>query len=378
MMELESDLDRRTRTSTAAGTATSLNLDAVTKTYGPVVAAQDVSLEVTQGEFVTLLGPSGSGKTTTLNLIAGFEHPDRGRVLIGGTDVTRLPPNKRNLGMVLQGYALFPHLTVRENVAFPLRARRYPGSHSKAVDQALEIVSLEGYGDRRPRELSGGQQQRVALARSFVNRPPVLLMDEPLSALDRALRTRMQTELRRIHREIGTTVIYVTHDQEEAMSLSDRVVIMHDSRVVQIGSPREIYTSPSSRFVAQFMGKASTIPVQLQPCVGADNYDSALQSDGTPIRGRRTGDTSGAAEGIAVLRPEDARLGRPQDPRSVNTFQVRVNEKVFLGDKIVCTGDFVSGEPCEFWLPHEDDAEVSLGTPMTVSWRVEQTALVQD
>ena len=354
---------------------TTLELDAVSKAYGPVMAAQDVSLEVAQGEFVTLLGPSGSGKTTTLNLIAGFERPDHGRVLIGGADVTRLPPNKRNLGMVLQGYALFPHLTVRQNVAFPLRARRYKGSHAKAVEEALKIVSLDGYGERRPRELSGGQQQRVALARSIVNRPPVLLMDEPLSALDKALRTRMQSELRRIHREIGTTVVYVTHDQEEAMSLSDRVVIMHDSRVVQVGSPRDIYTAPSTPFVAQFIGKASTIRVRLRSGSSGDIFESAICADGTEIHGRRTGGTDGPI-GIAVLRPEDARLGRQEDP-SANSFKVRINEKVFLGDKIVCTGTFESGDSCEFWLPHDQDADVSLGIPLTVTWRREQTALVE-
>jgi ABC-type Fe3+/spermidine/putrescine transport system ATPase subunit len=323
-----------------------------------------------------LLGPSGSGKTTTLNLIAGFERPDHGRVLIDGTDVTRLPPNKRNLGMVLQGYALFPHLTVRENIAFPLRARRYKGSHAKAVDNALEIVSLDGYAERRPRELSGGQQQRVALARSFVNRPPVLLMDEPLSALDRALRSRMQSELRRIHREIGTTVVYVTHDQEEAMSLSDRIVIMHDSRVVQVGTPRDIYTAPSTPFVAQFIGKASTIPVRLESTPSGKSFGSAVCADGTEIHGHRTGGTGDAPHGIAVLRPEDARLGPPEDP-SANTFKVRINEKVFLGDKIVCTGTFESGDSCEFWLPHDQDADVSLGTPLSVAWHQEQTALVE-
>jgi putative spermidine/putrescine transport system ATP-binding protein len=377
MIQLKSQHTRSQTVPTGPSAETTLHLDAVTKTYGSVIAAEDVSLEVAQGEFVTLLGPSGSGKTTTLNLVAGFERPDRGRVLIDGSDVTRLPPNKRNLGMVLQGYALFPHMTVRENVAFPLRARHYRGSHTKAVDEALEIVSLDGYGDRRPRELSGGQQQRVALARSFVNRPPVLLMDEPLSALDRALRTRMQSELRRIHREIGTTVVYVTHDQEEAMSLSDRVVIMHEARVVQVGTPRAIYTCPSTPFVAQFIGKASTIPVQLQPTVAGNAFESGRCPDGSRIDGRRTGGTSGPAQGIAVLRPEDARLGRPEDPRSSNTFEVRVREKVFLGDKIVCTGTFGSGEACEFWLPHEQDGDVRLGTPLTVSWRKEQTALVQ-
>jgi len=355
-------------------TSTSLQLEGVTKRYGAVTAAQGVSLEVAEGEFVTLLGPSGSGKTTTLNMIAGFERPDEGRVRIAGADVTGLPPNKRNLGMVLQGYALFPHMTVRENVGFPLRARGIKGDQGKAVDQALEIVSLEGYGERRPRELSGGQQQRVALARSFVNRPPVLLMDEPLSALDRALRTRMQSELRRIHREIGTTVIYVTHDQEEAMSLSDRVVIMHESRIVQVGTPREIYTSPRTPFVAQFMGRASSIPVRLRAQTSGD-YGRAVCKDGTEIQGRRTGGSGEVSEAIAVLRPEDARVGRSDD--AANTFKVRINEKVFLGDKIVCTGTFESGDPCELWLPHDQDRDVTLGTPVSVSWRPEQTALVE-
>jgi putative spermidine/putrescine transport system ATP-binding protein len=201
-------------------------------------------------------------------------------------------------------------------------------------------------------------------------------MDEPLSALDRALRSRMQAELRRIHREIGTTVVYVTHDQEEAISLSDRVVIMHDSRVVQVGTPREIYTAPVNPFVAKFIGKANTIAVRLRSTSNGDAFGTAVCADASEIHGRRTGGTGEVSEAIAVLRPEDARLGRPRDAGS-NPFKVLVSEKVFLGDKIVCTGTFESGEPREFWLPHEQDGDVGLGTALTVTWRKEQTALVE-
>ena len=239
-----------------------LELIGVEKHYGSLRAVDRVSLAIAQGERLALLGPSGCGKTTTLNLVAGFLAPDAGEIRIAGKDVARLPPHKRNTGMVFQSYALFPHLPVTENVAFGLRMRRLERSAiARRVAEALALVRLDHLGDRYPRQLSGGQQQRVAVARALVNRPAVLLLDEPLGALDLKLRKRLQVELAQIHREIGTTFVYVTHDQEEAMSMATRIAVMNDGRVEQVGVPSEIYYRPTSRFVADFIGESNFLDV---------------------------------------------------------------------------------------------------------------------
>jgi len=237
-----------------------VKLDRVAKTYGPVRAVNDVSLDVHEREFLTLLGPSGSGKTTMLMLIAGFEQPASGEILIRGASVVAQPPHRRDIGMVFQSYALFPHMTVFDNVAFPLRARKTPGREIDArVRQVLDIVRLPGVEKRYPRQLSGGQQQRVALARAVAYRPSLLLMDEPLGALDRKLREEMQLELKTIQRELGVTTLYVTHDQQEALALSDRIAIMNHGDLVQIGSPVELYESPADDFVAGFLGDVNLL-----------------------------------------------------------------------------------------------------------------------
>ena len=237
-----------------------VSISKVRRDYGSVVAVDDVSLDVEAGEFVSLLGPSGSGKTTLLMMLAGFEQPQSGRIVIGGGDVTRVPPNKRNIAMVFQKYALFPHMSVEENIAFPL-AMRNVDKHERAdkVRKALEMVKLGGYGRRKPAELSGGQQQRVALARAIVFDPPVILMDEPLGALDKKLRQHMQIELKQLQRRLGATVIYVTHDQEEALTMSDRVAVMNHGRLMQYGPPRELYDVPADAFVADFLGEMNFI-----------------------------------------------------------------------------------------------------------------------
>jgi spermidine/putrescine ABC transporter ATP-binding subunit len=227
----------------------------VHKAYGRVVALNDLSLDIAEGEFLTLLGPSGSGKTTTLMLIAGFERPTRGEISIRGESVVTRPPERRDIGMVVQSDALFPHMTVFDNVAFPLRTRRLPGrTVATRVSEALEAVRLPAVHDRYPRQLSGGQQQRVALARSLVYRPSLLLMDEPLGALDRKLREEMQSELKAIQRDLGVTTLYVTHDQQEALAMSDRIAVMNAGDLVQIGSPLELYERPAGDFVASFLG----------------------------------------------------------------------------------------------------------------------------
>jgi spermidine/putrescine transport system ATP-binding protein len=235
-------------------------VDKITKRFGDVVAVDEMSLSVERGQFLTLLGPSGCGKTTLLRMIAGFEEPTTGRVFIGGTDVTYLPPHRRPANMVFQRYALFPHLSVFENVAFGLRLKKLSDSQVTGhVEQMLALVQLEGYGGRHVNQLSGGQAQRVALARAIVNEPDVLLLDEPLGALDLKIRQQMQVELKLLHAELGMTFVYVTHDQEEAMTISDRIVVMRSGRVVQDGSPEEIYSNPANAFVADFIGHSNLL-----------------------------------------------------------------------------------------------------------------------
>jgi putative spermidine/putrescine transport system ATP-binding protein len=230
------------------------------KTYGDVVAVDDVDVRVGAGEFFTLLGPSGSGKTTTLRLIAGFEHPDTGEVRLAGVDVTHRPPYARDVNTVFQDYALFPHMTVAENVAYGLRVKGVGRAERKgAVREVLETVRLDGYGDRKPIQLSGGQRQRVALARAIVNRPRVLLLDEPLGALDLKLRQEMQVFLKSLQRDLGMTFLYVTHDQEEALTMSDRIAVFNDGRVEQVGAPGEVYDRPATEFVAGFVGTSNIV-----------------------------------------------------------------------------------------------------------------------
>jgi putative spermidine/putrescine transport system ATP-binding protein len=235
-----------------------LHVDKLSKRYGEFTALDEVSLSVRRGEFLTLLGPSGSGKTTLLMAIAGFVRPDRGDILFDRQSIAHLPPEQRNFGMVFQGYALFPHLTVFDNVAFPLKVRKHrPSEIQEKVNAALDLVQLASRADRYPRQLSGGQQQRVALARAMVFTPHLLLLDEPLSALDKQLRAELQDELKRLHQRVGLTFIYVTHDQDEALSMSDRIAVLRDGRLIQHGSPTELYDRPATTFVADFLGKSN-------------------------------------------------------------------------------------------------------------------------
>jgi len=243
-----------------AAAAAAVHVSGLRKRYGDVVALAGVDLVIGAGEFFTLLGPSGSGKTTLLRLIAGFERPDAGRIELGGSDVTRVPPYARNVNTVFQDYALFPHMTVGQNIEYGLRVRRVPrADRREKVDRALEMVRLSGLGDRKPAQLSGGQRQRVALARAIVNEPQVLLLDEPLGALDFKLRQEMQIELQHVQREVGITFVYVTHDQEEALAMSDRIAVLSNGRIEQVGTPLEVYERPRTDFVAGFIGISNLI-----------------------------------------------------------------------------------------------------------------------
>ena len=246
---------------TAGGTGIGVAFERVTKQYGRMTAVDGISLDIRPGEFLTLLGPSGSGKTTLLMMLAGFQDITSGDIRVGGASIAATPPEKRDFGMVFQGYALFPHMTVAKNIAYPLEVRRKPQAEIDArVAEMLDLVQLKGFADRYPHQLSGGQQQRVALARALSFSPRVLLLDEPLGALDRKLRSDVQEQLKEIHNRVGTTFIYVTHDQEEALTMSDRIVIMNRGKVVQVGSPVELYEKPRTAFAASFLGKSNFIP----------------------------------------------------------------------------------------------------------------------
>jgi spermidine/putrescine ABC transporter ATP-binding subunit len=296
-----------------------------------VVAVSDVSLTIGAGTFFTLLGPSGSGKTTTLMMIAGFLHPTRGAIVIDGVDVTARPPQKRDLGMVFQSYAVFPHLTVFENVAFPLRVRSVPGSElRRRVAEALELVRLTGYEQRLPRQLSGGEQQRVALARALVFEPRVLLMDEPLGALDRKLRAHMQGELKRIQRHLHVTVIYVTHDQEEALTMSDRVAVMRAGRVEQAGAPSELYEAPVTSFVADFVGEsnvlAGVVVADAPPGRARVRVEGGVELWGIARQPMRAG-----AAVAAAIRPEKIEATERPAP-GLNHCKGVVDDVVYVGD----------------------------------------------
>jgi putative spermidine/putrescine transport system ATP-binding protein len=267
-------------TSSEMSTALPIHIKGLTKKYGDMYALDSVDLEVKSGEFLTLLGPSGSGKTTLLMAIAGFNRPDAGSIRFDETEVILTPPHKRNVGMVFQSYALFPHMSVSENIAFPLKLRGVNAAETaERVATALTTVQLDGYGDRDIEQLSGGQRQRVALARAFVFRPRILLMDEPLSALDKKLREQMQIELKHLHEQLGVTTVYVTHDQREALTMSDRIAVINEGRITQIDTPHKIYNQPANAFVADFIGESTMLPLRLD---GADKLyfeDLLIEAD---------------------------------------------------------------------------------------------------
>jgi len=347
--------------------AHALEAEHITKRYGATAALDDVSLRVGRGRFVTLLGPSGSGKTTLLNVIAGFVPPDSGRLLLDGRPIEHLPPEKRGFGMVFQGYALFPHLTVSENVAFPLRVRRTPrGEIATRVAAALDLVQLAPMAARMPRQLSGGQQQRVALARALVFRPNLLLLDEPLSALDKNLRVNMQEELKALHARLGLTFVYVTHDQQEALSLSDDVAILHHGRLVQVGSPTELYERPATRFVAGFLGRSNFFAATIEK---QDATGFTYRSGGALFQ------QSGPATGFTVtiaLRPEKLQLVGPlfhqNDPAPPNVVEGQVASCLYLGESWLVTLETQALGPIQALLPTWRSPEPRRGATLRLGW----------
>jgi putative spermidine/putrescine transport system ATP-binding protein len=335
---------------TANGAPPDIRLRGIRKTYGPVVAVAGVDLEIARGEFFTMLGPSGSGKTTTLRMIAGFEIPDSGTVELGGRDVGRLPPYDREVNTVFQDYALFPHMTVGQNVEYGMRVRKVAkGERADRRDAALEMVRLAGYAERKPSELSGGQRQRVALARSIVNRPRVLLLDEPLGALDLKLREQMQVELKQIQSEVGITFVYVTHDQEEALTMSDRIAVFNEGRIEQVGTPAEVYERPANPFVSGFVG-----------------VSNVLERDGATF----------------TVRPEKVRLLEPGVPTDgLQTEKGRVRDVSYAGmiTRYLVALD-AGGELQVVRQNLETSSEEALeqvGREVVVGWRPEHTVAVE-
>lgn len=305
-----------------------LSIRGVAKSYGPVSALSEASLDLAEGEFLTLLGPSGSGKTTLLMIVAGLTLPTAGEVWIGGKLSTYAPPNKRDIGVVFQNYALFPHLTIQENIAFPLRMRGVAaGRAAEQVTRALEIVQLPHVSGRLPKELSGGQQQRIALARCMVYEPSIILMDEPLGALDRKLRDHMQLEIKQLHKQLGITVLYVTHDQEEAMAMSDRICLMNHGRIEQIGSPQDLYFRPRTVFVADFLGESNIIAAVV---VGAGVDGLVEAAGGLRIHAAIDPALLPGSPVQVVLRPESLRL-LGSGETAENVAEGRLSETVFIG-----------------------------------------------
>jgi len=340
-------------------------LKQVTKRYGDVAAVRGLDLDIREGEFLTLLGPSGCGKTTTLRMIAGFILPTSGTVYLGDEDVTRLPPNKRGIGMVFQDYALFPHMTIGENIAFGLTERRVDkATIAKRVKELLELVRLASVEDRYPPELSGGQQQRIAVARAVAYSPRVLLMDEPLGALDLKLREAMQTEIRQIQQRLGTTTVYVTHDQTEAMHMSDRIVVMKDGMIDQMGTAEEIYDRPATRFVADFIGQINLLEATL---VGRDGSFAVVEVNGRKHRMQAAPEVSGAV--TVGLRPQHLQLvaGGAVDP-GLNALPGRVKGRTFSGNLVHVDVDLDGGQS----VTVEASPEAVIGepgTPVSVAWR---------
>jgi spermidine/putrescine transport system ATP-binding protein len=350
-------------------------LDRVTRSFGSVRAVDDVSLRIAAGEFFSLLGPSGCGKTTTLRLIAGFEEPDRGRVMLAGEDVTFVSPRKRKVNMVFQDYALFPHMSVGENVAFGLKLKRVgSGEIRHRVAEMLGVVRLEGFEQRSPAELSGGQRQRVALARALVNRPAALLLDEPLGALDLKLRREMQLELKRIQQRTGTTFVYVTHDQEEALTMSDRIAVMEGGVVQQIDAPRALYEAPGTPFVADFIGTSNLIELAISRREG----DVAVMDLGEGMR-LVARDPSGARGPLRItVRPEKIRIG-DEAANGGSRISGRVVERIYLGSLSQTVVEVPTGERLTVHELNDDEASaLAPGDEIVLSWQERHSRVVDD
>ena len=356
-----------------------VRLDKVAKHFKETVAVDGISLTINDGEFFSLLGPSGCGKTTTLRMIGGFEEPTRGRVFLGNDDVTDLPPYRRNVNTVFQSYALFPHLDVFENVAFGLRRKKVPDAEIKErVAEMLRLVRMEGYEKRRIGQMSGGQQQRVALARALVNKPALLLLDEPLGALDLKLRKQMQLELKRIQQDVGITFIYVTHDQDEAMTMSDRIGVMNEGRLEQVGPPRDVYELPATPFVAGFLGASNLLDGRLGGKEGETTSIVLSTGETVSVPSERIPDADGDSLSVGV-RPEKLHVSRKEQGSGGNALSGRVVESSYTGVSTSYRLETKGGTVLVAYVQNRDAGEVDFaqGDQVTLSWAPEHTFVVR-
>tara|TARA_B100000614_G_scaffold12703_1_gene10798 strand:+ start:436 stop:1524 length:1089 start_codon:yes stop_codon:yes gene_type:complete len=344
-----------------------VKFDKVDKSYdGKVLVVKDLNLDIAEGEFITMLGPSGSGKTTCLMMLAGFETPTNGEIYLDGNPISNIPPHKRGIGMVFQNYALFPHMTVYENLAFPLKVRKFSKDETdKKVEKALSMVSLSGFGSRMPGQLSGGQQQRVAVARALVFDPAVVLMDEPLGALDKNLRESMQYEIKHIHESIGVTVVYVTHDQSEALTMSNRIAVFNDGKVQQLSSPDKLYEEPVNSFVAEFIGENNTfqgevVDISEKRCkIKLNSGDEILAN---PIRVKSKGEKS-----IVSLRPERAIID--PDDKMDNKFTGKIEEVIYHGDHTRVRLNLLDNHEFILKVPNSSARmDIKLGNQIKIGW----------
>jgi len=344
-----------------------VKFDKVDKSYdGKVLVVKDLNLDIAEGEFITMLGPSGSGKTTCLMMLAGFETPTNGEIYLDGNPISNIPPHKRGIGMVFQNYALFPHMTVYENLAFPLKVRKFSKDETDAkVEKALSMVSLSGFGSRMPGQLSGGQQQRVAVARALVFDPAVVLMDEPLGALDKNLRESMQYEIKHIHESIGVTVVYVTHDQSEALTMSNRIAVFNDGKVQQLSSPDKLYEEPVNSFVAEFIGENNTFQGEVadisnNKCkIKLETGDEILAN---PIRVKSKGEKS-----IVSLRPERAIIN--PDEKMDNKFKGKIEEVIYHGDHTRVRLNLLDNKEFILKVPNSSARmDIKLGNDIKIGW----------
>ena len=343
-------------------------VDVLRKSYGPARVLDDVSIGIEAGEFMTLLGPSGSGKTTLLMALAGFVRPDSGSIRFGGQEVVALPPHRRGVGMVFQSYALFPFLSVADNVAYPLRIRGVGREErTRRVAAALAMVQLDGFGARRITQLSGGQRQRVALARAIVFEPQIILMDEPLSALDKKLREHMQIELKALHRQLRATIVYVTHDQREALTMSDRIAVLDRGRIVQLDTPEALYRRPRSLFVADFVGESVTLPVEMQG--GVPRVAGQALHTAAPL-------PAGEGPFHLVIRPELLALAGSCPAPGTNLFHGTMRDVIYQGDSVLALVRMAHGPDLAIRLPSGRAALPEAGSPVTLALDAEDTVVV--
>jgi putative spermidine/putrescine transport system ATP-binding protein len=353
-----------------------IQLQKLSKYYGEVGASRDLELNIHPGEFLTLLGPSGSGKTTALMMIAGFVIPTSGDIQVNGRSIVQVPVHKRNIGMVFQNYALFPHLSVAKNVAFPLEMRNTPKAETKRmVQDALDLVRLGDFGDRRPKQLSGGQQQRVALARALVFNPAVLLLDEPLGALDAKLREEMKIEIKQLHKNIGATILFVTHDQEEALTLSDRIAVFDRGAIVQVGTPDQLYHQPDTRFVADFIGETNLITGKV---AAVSNQICRLELAGGHVVHGNLRDGMSAPEHWATytLRLEKVTVGE-RAGECTNSFTGKIKEFLFIGDSTKYMINLAPGWDIKVKLPETGKLRHKVGAEVQVGWNESDMLLVE-